>query len=175
MDQWVQLQHGKPYDDNGAWAASGQVDNTLLDTLLAHPYFSAEAPKSTGREEFNLDWLNSQLKLLSTQPSAVDVQATLLELSARTISTAIRNSNVPTFEVFLCGGGALNHQLTARLEAMLHPAMVCSTDILGMHPQWVEAAGFAWLAYRTFNRMNGNLTAVTGASEEVILGGVYFA
>ncbi|UTW44842.1 anhydro-N-acetylmuramic acid kinase [bacterium SCSIO 12696] len=172
MDDWCQLHLQQPYDKNGQWAASGKVQLELLKRFMAHPYLQRPTPKSTGREDFNLSWLQRILAELGRELSAQDVQATLLEFTARTVADAIKDcGNVN--EVFLCGGGAFNGQLTARLEAMLHPAQLATTAILGIDPKQVECVAFAWMAKRTLEKLSGNLPAVTGAKSDVILGGVY--
>lgn len=173
MDAWI-LQHlGKAYDANGDWAASGKVNSDLLQDLLAHPFFHQPAPKSTGREAFNVEWLTHEL---AEKPvSAVDVQATLLALTAHTIANDINKLTTAACEVFVCGGGAYNLKLMDELSHLLPSSKVASTAKLGIAPEWIEAMAFAWLARQTMLRKNGNLSAVTGAKHEVILGGVYFA
>ncbi len=173
MDAWT-LQHlGKAYDANGDWAASGTVDVNLLQQLLEHPFFNQPPPKSTGRETFNMDWLTHQLAQVAI--STADAQATLLALTAHSIAINIKQLNTKECEVFVCGGGAYNVKLMAELDRLLPHAKVVSSAALGIAPEWVEAMAFAWLARQTMLRKNGNLSAVTGANREVILGGVYFA
>jgi anhydro-N-acetylmuramic acid kinase len=177
MDVWIQRHQQKSFDNNGAWASQGKVDETLLYKLLATPFFSAPPPKSTGREAFNLDWLNAQIQQLNISITAVDVQATLLELTALTISDSIKQLSENSVEIFVCGGGAYNQLLMQRLWRHLstdRSIKLDTTAALGVDAQWVEAMAFAWLARQTLNHQTGNLCAVTGAEREVILGGVYF-
>ena len=174
MDDWCQLHLQQPYDHNGHWAAGGIVQLELLKRLLSHPFLSQSTPKSTGREDFNLDWLQQQLAALGHELQPQDVQATLLEFTARSSAQAIKQCGHAN-EIFICGGGALNGQLMARLEALLHPAQLASTAVLGIDPKQVECVAFAWLAQRTLAGLPGNLPAVTGADCDAILGGVYFA
>ena len=174
MDDWCQLHLQQPYDENGQWAASGNVQLELLKRFMAHPYLAQPTPKSTGREDFNLTWLQRILSELGSDLAPNDVQATLLEFTARTVADAIKSCGTVN-EVFLCGGGAFNGQLTARLEALLHPAQLATTEVLGVDPKQVECVAFAWMAKRTLEKLPGNLPAVTGAEKEVILGGVYFS
>lgn len=173
MDTWILKNLGKNYDANGDWAASGQVDKELLEDFLAHPFFAQIPPKSTGREAFNLAWLDDRLAQKTLSPA--DIQATLLALTAESIAKDIKYLTTSTCEVFVCGGGAYNLRLMAELAQRLPQATVASTAALGIAPEWIEAMAFAWLAYQTMNRKPGNLSAVTGAKREVILGGVYFA
>jgi anhydro-N-acetylmuramic acid kinase len=175
MDAWTVKYLGKPFDANGDWAASGRINIELLNQLLKHPFFQQAPPKSTGREAFNLEWLESQLASSGGKIEAADVQATLLSLTARSISQSIMPLVVGATEVLVCGGGAYNVQLMKELGRLIPDCAVTSTETLGIAPEWIEAMAFAWLAKQTINRNSGNLCAVTGAKEEVILGGVYFA
>lgn len=177
LDGWVQRHNGQTYDADGQWAQSGQVHPQLLQQLLAHPYFAAPPPKSTGREDFNLHWLDAQLAVFSkTHPdeqlASEDVQATLMELTTASIIEAIRR-HIPAHDhIYICGGGARNTALMQRLgELSRRP--VSTTANLGVDPQHVEGAAFAWLAKQTLHRLTGNKPAATGASKEVILGGIY--
>jgi len=175
MDMWITEHLGNSYDQNGAWAASGQVCTSLLTELLTTPYFKMPAPKSTGRERFNRAWLDANLRKLASTPTPVDVQATLLEFTAITIAECINDLSQSPKEIFVCGGGAYNDALMYRLNTLLPNDTVASTAILGVDPQWIEAMAFAWLAQQTINHRPGNLCEVTGAKREVILGGVYYA
>lgn len=172
MDAWIARSQGRPYDEAGAWAAQGKVDTDLLMKLMDHPYFQLPPPKSTGREEFHWNWLTA---LLEQYPAvtAVDVQATLLELTARTIGNAIQAHKATGVEIYICGGGARNTTLMERLQTLLPGCSIRTTDELGIPPDYVEAVAFAWLAMRTLQRQPGNLPSVTGAVREVILGGIY--
>lgn len=170
LDAWIALQRGDSYDDNGRWAASGSVIDTLLDQLSADSYFELPPPKSTGFEYFNLDWLR-QFNIESFDPA--DVQATICELSAATISAAIDKHAPGAREVYVCGGGAHNAELMRRLDLDMPGKTVSSTKRAGVDPDWVEAAAFAWLAMRTHQNKTGNLPSVTGASRKVVLGAIH--
>jgi len=178
MDSWSQQHLGVSFDENGKWAAGGTVNQRLLVDLLREPYFSKAPPKSTGRELFKLTWLQQHLqrhKFASpSEKLARDIQATLCELTAVSICDAIKRCAAQTEEVFLCGGGAYNHHLTARLRALMN-VPVRSTAELGIDPQHVEAIAFAWLAKQCMEHQTGNLPKVTGANHSVILGGIYQA
>lgn len=171
MDAWISYRTGQRIDRDGKWAASGQVCNELFEALYSHPYFSLPAPKSTGREEFSLGWLTSILQAFPKLPDH-HVQATLLELTARSIADQIRRQSEQG-EVLVCGGGAHNGALMRRLKLLLANFSVRTTDDFGIPIDYVEAAAFAWLAMRTLNHQSGNIPAVTGAYEEVVLGGIY--
>lgn len=176
MDAWIGEHKGMAYDTDGAWAASGSPDQELLNKLLSNSFFALDPPKSTGRELFNLHWLTQTLAQLNRTLSPADVQATLLELTALTLSKSIGSLVAgENAEVFVCGGGAYNKQLMAVLARLLPHCQVSDTSDLGIHPQWVEALAFAWLARQTISHKSGNLRSATGADSEVILGGVYFA
>jgi anhydro-N-acetylmuramic acid kinase len=173
MDGWVQRHHGRPFDADGDWARRGLIDSNLLLRLLAHPFFAAEPPKSTGRETFNLAWLDAEIAACGAPIADRDVQATVLELTATSISTQLRARLPAGGVVYLCGGGAHNRALRERLTGQLPGVAVRTTAALGIEPDWVEAAAFAWLAHRRLQNEPGNLPGVTGASRPVVLGGVY--
>ena len=173
LDYWVQRHHNKPYDENGQWAAQHTLNSSLLNSLKSHPFFSEQAPKSTGREDFNKQWLDEILKQQGKSLSPGDVQATLLALTAETINEAIASLPDLANEVYICGGGANNNELMDHLQTALAPISVKSTAALGIDPNQVEALAFAWLAKRTMADQVGNLPTVTGAREEVVLGGIY--
>lgn len=183
LDAWSALHTGQNYDAGGAWAKSGQVIELLLNQLLAHPFFTKQYPKSTGREDFNIAWLQNELQKFdkaaaNMRYSSADVQATLTELTAITASKQIEQfieSANKQGEVYVCGGGALNDYLMIRLQAHLPYCTVATTAELGLDPAWVEAVAFAWLARQTLRGETGNLPAVTGASKKVVLGQVCFA
>ncbi|SFM81912.1 anhydro-N-acetylmuramic acid kinase [Halopseudomonas yangmingensis] len=173
LDAWIQQHQGIPFDRDGQWAASGHVNQPLLNSMLADPYFSLSGPRSTGREYFNSLWLHRQLAEHGSGIAAVDVQATLLELSARTIANAVHQTGLQRQPVYLCGGGTHNRRLRTRLQALLPEASVSSSAALGIDPDWMEAMAFAWLAWRFSQRLPGNLPEVTGARGSRILGALY--
>jgi anhydro-N-acetylmuramic acid kinase len=164
----------KSYDEDGAWAGGGTVSKKLLKAMLSDQYFGLPPPKSTGFEYFNDRWLKSKIAALGeAAPSAADTQATLAELSARTIATAILENAPEVNEVLVCGGGVHNTDLMQRLTTCLAGSTVASTESCGLHPDWVEAAAFAWLAKRRLEGKPGNLPEVTGASRPEVLGALY--
>ena len=165
---------GKPYDEGGAWAAAGTVAEELLQILLSDEYFATAPPKSTGFEYFNEEWLSEKICSMGKNvPTAVDIQATLAELSARTIAAAILENAPDVNEVLVCGGGVHNGDLVQRLTTCLAGKTVESTENYGLHPDWVEAAAFAWLARRRLQGKPGNLPEVTGARRPAVLGALY--
>lgn len=170
MDLWAARHLGRAHDEDGAWAAGGEVDAGLLARLLEEPYFLAPPPKSTGRDRFNATWLEARLRG-GEDPRAV--QATLLELTARSISEAIARHAAGARRVIACGGGARNGALMRRLSALLTPAAVEGSDRHGIAPGLVEATAFAWLAQQALEGRAGNLPAVTGARGERVLGTIY--
>lgn len=175
LDGWVNRHLDRRYDRAGAWAASGKVVNELLAKLLADPYFERPPPKSTGREYFNLAWLDRVLHKHGVSLPPDDVQATLTRLTADSIVQAIHTHIPAADEIYICGGGVHNALLMTQLRAQLDPVPVFTTEVLGIPPDWVEAAAFAWLAYRTLHGKAGNLPSATGAKREVILGGIWQA
>jgi anhydro-N-acetylmuramic acid kinase len=174
LDGWIRSHHDQRFDDEGSWARQGTVDEALLGRMLDDPYFVQAPPKSTGFEYFNGAWVRS--KIAATGAGGIrsaDVQATLAELSARTIATSILVSAPDVEDVLVCGGGVHNTDLMTRLAAYLSGVAVASTDDYGLHPDWVEAAAFAWLAKRRLEGRFGNLPEVTGAAAGQVLGGVF--
>ncbi|WP_248795401.1 anhydro-N-acetylmuramic acid kinase [Pseudomonas sp. MWU13-2105] len=172
LDAWIQDQRNEPYDRNGRWAASGQVEPRLLQALLSDPFFQTKGPKSTGREVFNLTWLKRHLGRLPPL-AAEDIQATLLELSARTIVESLTGAQQNTQELLVCGGGAHNATLMARLSQLLPATRVASTASHGVDPDWVEAMAFAWLARCCLDGIAANRPSVTGARGLRVLGAIY--
>ncbi len=175
MDAWSQARRGLAYDADGEWAARGDSDDRLLTQLLRHPFLHQPPPKSSGREDFHLDWLQGELAAGGRQPVDEDVQATLLEFTARTVADAINTLGLGAGDLLLCGGGAHNTTLRHRLATLLPDWPLASTADHGLAPDWVEATAFAWLARRTLRGQAGNLPAVTGAAGARILGGIYLA
>jgi anhydro-N-acetylmuramic acid kinase len=170
MDAWCMQHQGKPYDDGGAWAASGKVIPTLLDQMLAEPYFALPPPKSSGRDLFNISWLHNKLQ---GDETAENVQATLLELTCRSIALAIQKHCRGAAEIYLCGGGARNQALHDRLAALLPGSSVATTNTLGVDSDYLEAVAFAWLAQQALQGKPANLPQVTGAKHPCLLGAVY--
>lgn len=170
LDAWIRHQRGLDYDKDGAWGATGQAREGLLAQLLTHPYLHQSPPKSCGREEFNLDWL---LSCLDGNDAAADVQASLVEFSARSIADAIRLHCGKPDAVLACGGGARNTHLMAALARNLPDVNVTTTDTAGLDGDALEAIAFAWLARQTMHGLTGNLPEVTGARGERILGAIY--
>ncbi len=174
LDGWSSIKRDQPYDSNGAWACEGEINETLLTFMLTDPYFSEPPPKSTGTEYFNNDWTAEKLALLAKRPiSDIDIQCTLSELTARSICQAIQNFSPHSKELIVCGGGVHNKFLIERLHSCLPGVEISSTKKYNLHPDWVEATAFAWLAKRCLERKPSNVPTVTGADREVILGGIF--
>lgn len=171
MDAWHAWHCGGPYDPDGAFARSGECDADLLESLLAEPWLALPAPKSTGRDHFNLDWLEARLAGRTRRPE--DVQATLCAFSARSIADALRREQADTRRLLVCGGGVHNGTLMSALQAELPTLPVQSTASVGLDPDMVEAMGFAWLARETLAGRPGNLPEVTGARGARVLGTVF--
>ncbi|PXX94798.1 anhydro-N-acetylmuramic acid kinase [Halomonas sp. LBP4] len=175
LDAWHARHRGGRFDEGGEWAASGRVDDALLERLLAEPFFHQPPPRSTGRELFHLDWLERQL---TGEEAPEDVQATLAELTATSVALGIGMAQerlaAPTAAALIpCGGGAHNPDLLARLGRHLPETPLVASADWGWPADWLEAGAFAWLAWRRLQGLSGNLPSVTGASGRRILGGVY--
>jgi len=168
MDAWISQHRQQSYDADGALSASGTTNAQLLARLLMDEYFQLAPPKSTGFEYFNLEWLG---RYIEDEMSCADVQSTLCDLTAISIIRAINQYAQNTDEIYICGGGVHNKELMRRLKT-LTKCSVLTTEALGVHPDWVEAMAFAWLAYRNIHQQTGNLPSVTGAKKAVVLGKV---
>ena len=170
MDAWCLRHSGQAYDMGGGFAAQGRIDEALLARLLDEPWFALPPPKSTGRDQFHLAWMESKLR---GDEAPADVQATLLALSVRTIADALRAAQPHTQRVIACGGGVHNPLLMAALAAAMPGSVVESSAMHGLDPDFVEAMAFAWLARETRAGRPGNLPAVTGAAGPRVLGAIY--
>ena len=172
MDAWIQRGLGHDFDELGRWAASGKVREDLIKLMLADPYFSAAPPKSTGKDDFNLEWLASLTNKTGRVYENEDIQATLLELTAVSIARSISQRAPDTEEVLACGGGTHNPVLVQRLQSLLPSIAVKSTGDYGVNPDAVEALTFAWLARQRLENIPANLPSVTGAKHPAVLGAV---
>lgn len=170
LDAWAEKHLGQRYDQDGAWAGSGKPIARLLDALLADPYFAAPPPKSCGRDEFNLAWLERHL---ADDDRAQDVQASLLELTAASVTSAVSRWCGRPQTTLVCGGGAHNKALMRRLQELMAPSRVADTNTVGQPADWVEAVAFAWLAWQSLQGKAGNLAEVTGAKGNRVLGAIY--
>jgi len=173
LDCWIQKNLNQNFDQNGNWAAGGKANTELLEFLLDDPYFAAPAPKSTGREYFNQEWLNRVLKDYAKDISAQDVQATLIELTATTVAQAIQGVTEEA-EVIICGGGVRNKQLIACLENQLESFKVTSSNAYGVNSDALEAFAFAWFAKHTLQNQALDFTSITGSSRPHVVGGIYY-
>ena len=172
MNAWISHCKSQGFDEGGRWALSGKLDPQLLDALKADPYFQQPPPKSTGPEYFNLDWMYDRLGPVKTDPE--DIQRVLLQLTADTLAEGVLSAAPETKALYVCGGGAHNGALMQVLSEQLPSCKVESTVALGLHPDWVEAVAFAWLARQTMLRRPGNIPSVTGAGRPAVLGMVCY-
>lgn len=176
MDAWIFEHQGNAFDKNGNWANQGNVIPALLEKLLADPFFSKSPPKSTGRDDFHLGWL--QERLGKENYPLEDVQATLLDLTAQSAIEALTRHAPQTQKLIVCGGGARNTALMSSLklkgeELFKHPLEIITSDAAGIDPQLIEGLAFAWLAWAHQQKRPANLPAVTGAKGPRILGACY--
>jgi anhydro-N-acetylmuramic acid kinase len=172
MDSWIRLKRNLPYDHSGNWAKCGEVSAELLNALLLEPYLGLPAPKSTGRELFNMAWLQDKLRDFGTLRDE-DVQASLLAFTARSIAESVDWRAKGIEEIVVCGGGAHNSALMAALEQLIPLASVISSEQAGLAPDWVEGVAFAWMARKAWMGEAIATGSVTGASRACILGGIY--
>ncbi|KTD19488.1 anhydro-N-acetylmuramic acid kinase [Legionella israelensis] len=170
MDKWIFKHLNRSFDHNGNWAAQGKLIPSLLDNLLSEPFFIQSSPKSIGKEYFSLRWLE---QYLSPQYAPVDVQATLLELTARNISDAILQSNIRFSKLYLCGGGAHNQALKMKIASLLPDIAVEKTSQVGISEDYLEAMMFAWIADKTIHHKAIDLSDITGSQYPLLLGAIY--
>ncbi|HET8553633.1 MAG TPA: anhydro-N-acetylmuramic acid kinase [Rhodanobacteraceae bacterium] len=173
MDAWCQRHTGQPFDSDGVFAAQGKCDDALLAQWLSDPYFALPPPKSTGREYFHLEWLESHPR--AAAPAPADVQATLLALTVRSVADAVHAHAGTASDILVCGGGVHNRALMDALAQALAPREVHSTAMMGVDPDYMEAMGFAWLARQHLEGLPGNLPSVTGARGKRLLGSLHRA
>lgn len=172
MDEWIAQHRGHAFDESGSWASEGVVHRALLARLQQDAYFSKGSPKSTGRELFNSAWLKSKLESLDEPVAPVDVQATLAQLTIQSLVNALLEHGCPE-EIYVCGGGAHNRTLMEGLANALANRIVSTTEALGIHPDWVEAIAFAWIAKQTLDGRAMETSGFTGARAPVVLGAIY--
>ena len=171
LDQWIKIQQNKNFDNHGGWAKSGKLVDDLLHNFKKDLFFKKKPPKSTGRELFNIDWLN---KFDIMSHPAKDVQRTILELTVVTINDAIKKFCPGVDEIYICGGGCKNKFLIDRLEGITG-LNINTTDKLNVPSQQVEAAAFAWLAKKCIQKQFNNSPTVTGSQGPRILGAIHYS
>ena len=172
LDIWTKKNKKGNYDNEGNWAKAGTVDQDLLDIMMKDNYFSLEPPKSTGPDYFNLSWLQDCLMKLKREIDPRDTQATLVELTASSLSNSLKRLKIVNENIYICGGGVHNKFLMRRISFLLGEKCY-TTDKLGLDPDYIEAICFAWLAYKRVNNIKFNMSAITGSNEKVFLGKVY--
>ena len=176
MDAWICDQQGHAFDENGVWASQGAINQALLSRMMADPFFSQAPPKSTGRDDFHLEWIQKQIG--HDNINAEDVQATLLQLTVDAALKSLESYAPQTQTLVVCGGGARNIALVdlfkSRAKALFNSSLeIMTSDALGIDPQLVEGLAFAWLAWAHKEKRPANLPAVTGAKGPRILGACY--
>jgi anhydro-N-acetylmuramic acid kinase len=173
LDHWCHMHTGQAFDEDGHWAATGQIHEALLAHLLDESYLKQPPPKSTGRDLFNPEWLDEKLGPFRTL-AAHDVQATLTAFTAKVCARDVSSHAPHAHQLIVCGGGALNKELMRLLQAGLGPGtQLVSSISCGIHPLQVEASAFAWLAFKCIERETSSLPSVTGAKGARVLGAIY--
>ena len=173
LDAWIKKHQDLDFDRNGAWAKTGAVNSGLLNVMLKDEYFKNSPPKSTGREKFNLIWVQYMLDQYEEFVTEKDVQATLVALTTQSIANAIKTWTPNTSRILLCGGGSYNTHLVSQLQETVQNIPVELTSTYGVSEEWMEAMAFAWLAKQTLDGNPGNIPSVTGASKKVALGEIH--
>ena len=173
LDAWCEKHTQQLFDHDGSWGKQGTIHIPLLDRLLEHDFFRLPTPKSTGREQFNIEWLNKVIHDHQITASPEDIQATLVELTAQTISDSIQDNQSHPSNIYICGGGAYNSYLMTRLKSLCKSHNIRTTREIGIDPEWVEACAFAWLAQQRIQSKKVVLNLITGATKPAVLGSVY--
>lgn len=171
LDAWCLDQTGRHFDDHGHLASEGATNTELLASMLSDAYFTKPAPKSTGKERFNIDWIRTHLQRFPVL-APEDVQRTLLQLTVTTVLQQLPQESAD-MTVYACGGGTFNPLLMNELRLGLGSVTLTTTGALGLDPQWVEPVAFAWLAKQTLKGLPGNVPEVTGATGRRVLGAIY--
>ena len=174
LDAWTERHLGRRYDRDGHWTTTGHVNEALLASLRADPWFAQPPPKSTGRDYFNLSWLrDGERAAIVDAAEPRHVQATLATLTAQTIADAVRAALPATASLLVCGGGAHNPALMRALADALPGKAVAATDAHGLPAAAVEAVAFAWLAKLRIVGEAAPLPALTGATRPLVLGALH--
>ena len=176
MDAWIAEQQGHTFDENGTWASQGKVNQALLARMMTDSFFAKAPPKSTGRDDFHLEWLQKYIG--AENINSEDVQATLMQLTVDSSLQAVLRYAPQTQILIVCGGGARNTALldlfkTRAKEIFKNSLDIMTSDMFGIDPQLVEGLAFAWLAWAHKEKRPANLPAVTGAKGPRILGACY--
>ncbi|MEM7304480.1 MAG: anhydro-N-acetylmuramic acid kinase [Pseudomonadota bacterium] len=174
LDSFIEKHLNQPFDEQGQWAKEGTSHTALLKSLLKHPYFRKQPPKSADISQFNLKWLDNFIKMFP-DISDQDVMTTLVDLTITSITDALNHWSPDVTHVVACGGGCKNTFLMEELSKRLSPVSLNTSDDFGLGVDWVEAAAFAWLAKQTLDKKPGNSPGSTGASHPCVLGGIYYA
>ena len=174
LDAFVNKHLQKPFDENGAWSKEGTAHTALLNSLLKHPYFRKQPPKSADISQFSLKWLDNFLNMFP-DVATQDVATTLVELTITSIIEALKTWAPDAKQVVACGGGCKNTFLMQELSRRLQPITLTTSNVFGLDIDWVEAAAFAWLAKQTLEKQPGNSPSSTGAKHPCVLGGIYYA
>jgi len=172
MDCWSRVNKIGNYDDKGTWAASGMINQSLLEIMMNDSYFSRQYPKSTGPDYFNHEWIKGKLLQSSLEISPQDVQATLLQVTVLSLMNSINSLQLSDQNIYLCGGGIHNELLCKEINKN------CKTEVkttaeLGIDPDYLEAICFAWLAKQRIDKKSFNLNRITGSKGKVYLGRIY--
>lgn len=156
------------YDEDARIARSGDIDDALLASLLADPYYALPAPKSTGKEHFHLDYVRGHASSLGRDVRVTDLVRTLTELTVQTVANDVRSAGIGFLAV--SGGGCHNLLIMDGLRAALPDTEVVLADELGASADNKEAILFALIGWCTMHGVSAVLPGVTGAREPRILG-----
>lgn len=171
LDDAMRTHFNEDYDHQGATASQGKVHSKLLNICLKHPFIKQSPPKSTSQSDFNLGWFQKEMKALKLQLCAHDQLCTLTEFTAYCISQSVSTANTPIDEIIICGGGAHNLFLMERIQAHLPNHLIQTTQAFGLHPDYVESTGFAWLGLQ--HHHNKALHGLSNCKKKFIYGSLH--
>lgn len=173
IDDAMRILYGRDYDRDGSVAASGVVRDKLLDYILHHPFFPLEPPKSTGREQFGIQYTEEVIERFD-HLAKEDIIATLTEAAVRSMADALKRHAPSVDELILSGGGAANTYLVSRLQALLPGLTITTSDDHGIPSIYKEAIAFAILGNETIQHKPSNVPGATGATHPVVLGQIAY-
>lgn len=175
IDDVLSERVGINYDEDGKIASSGEIIKELLDILINDDYFKQPPPKSLDRNHFKellQNWLSQQKQEIKTE----NLVTTLAEFTVLGVIRSMDFLPRTPKNIFVCGGGVHNKYIVSRIEKLSN---IETSSILklhpSLHPNAVEAQGFAYMATRHLQMMPISFAATTGVKKKVVCGNLWRA